>query len=80
MKLVRADAATRHTPILALSANAAPGAMAKALEAGFFHYLIKPVQTEPFMQALGDALEFAARERAEENDMPARHLAAVKAM
>jgi PAS domain S-box-containing protein len=80
MKLVRADAATQHTPIVALSVNAAPNAMAKALEAGFFHYLIKPVQAEPFMQALGDALEFAARERAEENDMPARHLAAVKAM
>jgi CheY-like chemotaxis protein len=78
MKRVRADAATQHTPILALSADAAPGAMAKALEAGFFHYLIKPVQAEPFMQALGDALEFAAREKAEENDLPARQRAAVK--
>jgi CheY-like chemotaxis protein len=77
MKLVRADAATQHTPIMALSANAAPAAMAKALETGFFHYLMKPVQAEPFMQALGEALEFAAREKAEENDLPAR-LAAIR--
>jgi CheY-like chemotaxis protein len=78
MKLVRSDAATRHTPIVALSADAAPAAMAKALEAGFFHYLIKPVQAEPFMQALGEALEFAARERAEENDLPSRKLIAIR--
>jgi CheY-like chemotaxis protein len=72
MKLVRADAATQHTPIVALSANAAPGAMAKALEAGFFHYLTKPMKAEPFLEALGDALEFAAQERAEENDLSLR--------
>lgn len=68
MKLLRADPATRDTPILALSANAAPDAIVKGLEAGFFHYLTKPMQAEPFMQALDDALEFAARERAEQGD------------
>ena len=68
MKLLRADPATQNTPILALSANAAPDAIVKGLEAGFFHYLTKPMQAEPFMQALDDALEFAARERAEQGD------------
>jgi CheY-like chemotaxis protein len=72
MKLLRADANTKSTPILALGANAAPVAIARALEAGFFHYLTKPMKAETFMEALGDALEFAARERAEENDMPSR--------
>jgi PAS domain S-box-containing protein len=72
MKLLRADADTKNTPILALGANAAPDAIAKGLEAGFFHYLTKPMKAETFLEALGDALEFAARERAEENDMPSR--------
>lgn len=72
MQLLRADPATRNTPILALSASAAPDAVAKGLEAGFFHYLTQPMKAEPFMEALDDALEFAARERAEQNDLPSR--------
>lgn len=67
MQRLRADPVTQATPILALGANATPGAIAKALEAGFFYYLIKPMKAEPFMEALGEALEFAALERAEEN-------------
>jgi CheY-like chemotaxis protein len=72
VKFLRGDPATQNTPILALSANAAPGAITKGLEAGFFHYLIKPMKAEPFMEALGDALEFVALERAEQNDLPLR--------
>lgn len=72
MKLLRADPATQNTPILALGANGAPDAIVKGLEAGFFHYLTKPMKAEPFMEALGDALEFAARERAEEKFAPSR--------
>ena len=72
MKLLRADGATLNTPVLALGADATPGALARALEAGFFHYLVKPLNAELFLQALRDALEFAARERAEQNDLPVR--------
>jgi len=72
MKRLRADPITQATPILALGANPAPGAIAKALEAGFFYYLTKPLKAEPFMEALGDALEFAALERAEENGLLSR--------
>jgi PAS domain S-box-containing protein len=68
MKLMRADPATQNTPILALSANGAPDAIAKGLQAGFFHYLARPLKGALFMEALAHALEFAARERAEEND------------
>jgi PAS domain S-box-containing protein len=68
MKLLRADPATQNTPLLALGANAAPGAIKKALEAGFFHYLTKPLEPKRFTQALDDALEFAALERAEQDD------------
>jgi PAS domain S-box-containing protein len=72
MALLRADPATQNTPLLALSGNAAPAAITKGLLAGFFQYLTRPLKAEAFMEALGDALEFAARERAEENDMPSR--------
>lgn len=62
MKLVREDPATQSTPILALGAGATPAAVVKGLEAGFFQYLAKPMKAEPFLEALSDALEFAARE------------------
>ena len=67
MQILRADPATEATPILALGANAAPEAIVKGLEAGFFQYLGKPLQAGPFMEALDFALEFAAVERAEQN-------------
>ena len=69
MKVLRADAATQATPILALGASAAPEAVVKALEAGFFQYLTKPLQAQPFMEALDFALEFAAVERSEHNPL-----------
>ena len=67
MKVLRADPATETTPILALGANAAPEAIVKALQAGFFQVLTKPLQAGPFMEALDFALEFAAVERSEQN-------------
>ena len=72
MKVLRADPATEATPILALGANAAPEAIVKALEAGFFQYLTKPLRAEPFMEALDFALEFAAVERSEQNALSSR--------
>jgi len=69
MAVLRADPATEAIPILALGANAAPEAIVKALEAGFFQYLAKPLRAEPFMEALAFALEFAAVERSEQNTL-----------
>ena len=68
MKRLRTDPATQSTPILALGAHGAPEAIAKAQQAGFFHYLVRPLKGTLFMEALADALEFAARERDEQND------------
>jgi hypothetical protein len=42
------------------------------VHAGFFHYLAKPLEAVSFTAALEWALEFAARERSEENDLPAQ--------
>jgi CheY-like chemotaxis protein len=67
MKVLRADPATATTPILALGASVKPAAIVRALQAGFFQYLTKPLQAGAFMEALDFALEFAAVERSEQN-------------
>jgi PAS domain S-box-containing protein len=64
MKILHADLSTAHIPIVALSANAVPRDIEKALEAGFFNYLTKPIKVDQFMDALDVALEFSQTESA----------------
>ena len=59
LKILREDPATKHIPVLALSANAMPRDIEKGLEAGFFLYLTKPIKINEFMEALDMALEVA---------------------
>ena len=61
MKILRADPATAHIPIMAISANVIPTDIQKGLDAGFFRYLTKPIVVNEFMDALSVALEFAAK-------------------
>ncbi|MBI5277433.1 MAG: PAS domain S-box protein [Burkholderiales bacterium] len=56
MKILRADPATAHIPIIAISANAIPRDIDRALAAGFFRYLTKPIKVNEFMAALDLAL------------------------
>ena len=56
MQVLRADPATAHIPIIALSANAIPRDIERALEAGFFNYVTKPIKVDEFMDALDVAL------------------------
>ncbi|MDE2004405.1 MAG: response regulator, partial [Betaproteobacteria bacterium] len=60
MKVLRADPATAHIPIMALSANAVPRDIARGLEAGFFDYLTKPIKVGEFMAAVDAAMAFSA--------------------
>jgi len=60
LKMLRADPATKRTPVIALSANAMLSDIEKGLAAGFFCYLTKPIKVNAFMEALDNALEFAA--------------------
>jgi len=62
LKILRADPATAHIPVVALSANAIPRDIEKGLEAGFFRYLTKPIKVNEFMDALDVALKFAITE------------------
>ena len=62
LKVLAEDAAMRHIPVLALSANAMPRDIEKGLEAGFFRYLTKPIRVREFMEALDEALAHAAEQ------------------
>jgi PAS domain S-box-containing protein len=59
LKILAEDPATAHIPVLALSANAIPHDIDKALKAGFFRYLTKPIKINEFMMTLDEALESA---------------------
>ena len=61
MKILRADTATAHIPVVALSANAIPHDIQRGLEAGFFRYLTKPIKVNEFMETLDAALKSAER-------------------
>jgi len=56
LKLLAADPATAHIPVVALSANALPRDIAKGLAAGFFRYVTKPIRVAEFMATLDLAL------------------------
>jgi signal transduction histidine kinase/ActR/RegA family two-component response regulator len=59
MRILHADPATAHIPIVAISANAVPHDIARGLEAGFFHYLTKPIKVAQFTAVLDAALASA---------------------
>jgi signal transduction histidine kinase/ActR/RegA family two-component response regulator len=59
MRTLREDPSTAGIPIIALSANAVPRDIEKALEAGFLDYLTKPIKVHHFMEALDAGLKFS---------------------
>jgi len=64
MKALHADPLTAHIPVIALSANALASDIEKAIKAGFFNYLTKPIKVNAFMDALDVALTFSKAEAA----------------
>ena len=58
-KLLSADSRTAAIPVIALSANAMPGAIAEGMAAGYFRYLTKPVDLPQLTEALDAALALA---------------------
>ncbi|MDO8318547.1 ATP-binding protein, partial [Rhodoferax sp.] len=56
LAILRESPATRHIPVLALSANAMPRDIERGLAAGFFRYLTKPIRVNEFMAALDEGL------------------------
>jgi CheY-like chemotaxis protein len=62
MQILRADAATAHIPVVALSANAMPRDIERGLQAGFFRYLTKPLRVGEFLDTLDVALAAAQKD------------------
>ena len=65
LQLLRGNPLTKAAPVLALGTDAKPEAAVKALEAGFFLYLVSPLNVRHLTEALDYALEFSALERTE---------------
>jgi PAS domain S-box-containing protein len=61
MNILRNDPATRHIPVIALSANAILRDIEKGLEAGFFRYITKPIKINEFLKALDEALKLSGK-------------------
>jgi len=59
LKLLRADPATAHIPVVAVSANAMARDVQRGLKAGFFRYITKPIKVDEFMETLDAALDLA---------------------
>jgi CheY-like chemotaxis protein len=60
MRILAGEADTAHIPVVALSANAMPRDVEKGIEAGFFHYLTKPIKLQEFLETLDLALLHAS--------------------
>ena len=60
MQMLRADPLTAHIPVIAVSANAAPGDIERGMAAGFFDYVTKPIKVVRFMNSVNAALAHAA--------------------
>jgi CheY-like chemotaxis protein len=56
LKILQNDLSTSHIPVLAISANALPHDVEKAMKAGFHAYLTKPIKIKEFMNTLEMAL------------------------
>jgi CheY-like chemotaxis protein len=56
MEHLKKSEATKDIPVLALSANAMPGAIKRGHEAGFRDYLTKPINIPELIAALKDTL------------------------
>lgn len=61
LQLLQSDPATRHIPVLALSANAMPHDLEKGLAAGFYRYVTKPIKVADFLHALDEGLALAGK-------------------
>jgi CheY-like chemotaxis protein len=63
LKCLRADPATAHIPVMALSSDAYPKQIEKGLNAGFFQYLTKPFKFKEFEDSLDLCLQSAVQNR-----------------
>lgn len=63
LEILHSDPATAHIPVIAISANDMPLNISSGLDAGFFRYLVKPINVDEFMEAMRAALAMSERGR-----------------
>ncbi len=63
LRQLRADPATSHIPVFALSANAMQRDIERGREAGFNRYLTKPIEIDKFTDAINSTLSTLAQLR-----------------
>jgi len=56
LKILREDRRTADIPVIAITADAMPRAIARGLATGFFRYLTKPLMLDAFTEAVDSAL------------------------
>ena len=56
LAILQADLATERIPVVAITANAMPGDLARGLAAGFFRYVTKPIDVARLNEAIDEAL------------------------
>lgn len=61
LRLLQGDPATSRIPVVAISANAMPRDIAKAMNAGFYRYITKPIKIVEFNEMLDAGLEAHAQ-------------------
>jgi len=62
-RVLKADAATCHLPVVALTAHAMRGDAAMALQAGCDGYLVKPIDTRTFPETIAALVTAAIKSR-----------------
>ncbi|HEY1148694.1 MAG TPA: ATP-binding protein [Pseudoduganella sp.] len=70
LKLLRNDPRTADIPVIALTANAMPRDVEKGLAAGFFRYLIKPINIDEFTEAINSTMAFLSHRDEKERSTP----------
>ena len=70
LMVLRANPATAHIPVIALSANGTALNIESGLEAGFYRYLTKPIVIRTLTDALDSALALADQLIAKANSAP----------
>lgn len=58
LTILQNDRLTSHIPVIALSANAMQRDIQRGMQAGFYHYLTKPIKVDEFMNTLTLAIDY----------------------
>lgn len=61
VRLLRSEEASKHTPVVAMTAHAMRGDEARILEAGCDFYVAKPIRYQEFLDTVRAALEGGPR-------------------